>query len=141
MLKARSLWKSRFLGSGKGQCGLWLSAFTATIASFMTFGCGTDHAVLNITTPSTVVAGSPFSVTVTATIDGHPDTIINSAIHFASSDPSAVLPPNYWFTPADAGSHTWANGFTLKTTGDQKISATIFDAAGINGTANVSVSP
>jgi hypothetical protein len=107
----------------------------------MMLGCGTPHAVLNFTAPSAVVAGSHFSVTVTATIDGRRDTIINSYIHFTSSDPSAVLPPDYQFTPADAGSHTWTNAFALKTQGDQTISASIFDAAGINGTANVSVSP
>jgi hypothetical protein len=107
----------------------------------MTFGCGAPHAILVLTAPSTVTAGSPFTVTVTAMIDGRRDTIVNSYISFTSSDPAAVLPAQYRFTPADAGSHTWTDGFTLMTPGNQTISASIYDAAGINGTADVTVSP
>ena len=105
------------------------------------FGCGTTHAVLNFTAPRTAVAGSPFTVTVTVTINGHPDTVINSRIHFTSSDPAAILPGDYYFTPADAGAHTWTNGFTLATPGNQTITGEIIDAIGINGSANVTVSP
>jgi hypothetical protein len=68
-------------------------------------------------------------------------TIINSIISFTSSDPAAVLPGSYQFTSAHAGSRTWTNGFTLMTPGNQTISASIFDASGINGTASVTVSP
>jgi len=107
----------------------------------MASGCATPHAVLNFATPSTVTAASSFTVTVTVTLDGNRDTIINSYISFTSSDPAAVLPVKYRFTPADAGSHTWTNGFTLMTPGNQTISATIYDATGINGTANITVSP
>ena len=120
---------------------LRLCALIAPIGLSMASSCATPHAVLNFTAPSTATAGSPFTVTVTATIDGKRDTIINSFISFTSSDPAAVLPSQYRFTPADAGSHTWINGFTLETPGNQTISATIFDAAGIHGTANVTVSP
>lgn len=107
----------------------------------MTFGCANPHAILNFTAPSTATAGSPFTVTVIVTIDGKRDTIINSYISFTSTDSAAVLPPRYLFTPADAGSHTWTNGITLMTPGSQSISATIFDATGINGTVDVTVSP
>jgi len=78
---------------------------------------------------------------VTVTAGGKRDTIINSYISFTSSDPAAVLPSRYLFTPGDSGSHTWANGFILKTPGNQTISGSIFDASRINGTANVTVSP
>jgi len=118
--------------------GLW--ALTAIAVSMM-FGCGNSHAILNFTAPTTATAGSPFTVTVTVTIDGNRDTVINSPIHFTSSDPAAVLPGDYSFTPADAGSHTWTNGFVLKTPGNQSISGSIFDAAGINGNAMLTVSP
>jgi hypothetical protein len=118
-----------------------LCALTAAIATSMIFGCGTPHAILDFTAPSTATAGSPFTVTVIVTIEGKRDTIINSHIHFTSSDPAAVLPSDYTFTPADAGSHTWTNSFTLMTPGNQTISGTIFDATGINGSANVAVSP
>jgi len=118
---------------------LW--ALTAMVAVSMTFGCATPHAILNFTAPSTVTAGSPFTVTVRVTIEGKQDTIINSPIHFTSSDPAAVLPSDYLFTSADTGSHTWTNGFTLVTPGNQTISGSIYDAPGINGTAQVTVSP
>jgi len=121
----------------------WLRscALIAVVAIFMTFGCATPHASLDFTAPSNATAGVPFTVTVTVIYEGKRDTIINSYISFTSSDPAAVLPPEYRFTPADAGSHTWTNGFTLMTPGNQTISATIYDATGINGTADVSVSP
>jgi hypothetical protein len=107
----------------------------------MTFGCGAPHAILDFSAPSTATAGSPFTVTVTVTVRGTRDTIINSIISFTSSDPAAVLPAPYQFTAADAGSHTWTNGFTLMTPGNQTISASIFDASGINGTTSVTVTP
>ena len=123
------------------QGNISLCALTIAILISLTSGCATPQAVLNFTAPAAVAAGSAFTVTVTATIEGMPDTIINSYISFTSSDPAAILPSRYQFTPADAGSHTWTNGFTLMTAGNQTISATIFDATGINGTAYVAVSP
>jgi hypothetical protein len=114
---------------------------TAAIAVSMAFGCGTTHAILEFMAPPAVTAGSPFTVTVTATADGKRDTIINGAIHFTSSDPAAVLPADSGFTPADAGSLTWTNGFILMTPGNQTISASIVDISGVNGTVHVTVTP
>jgi hypothetical protein len=133
--------RSRGSGAGKGPSALLLGVSTAAIVLSMAFGCGTTHAILEFTAPATVTAGSPFTVTVTATAGGKRDTIINGAIHFTSSDPAAVLPADYGFTHADAGSHTWTNGFILMTPGNQTISASIIDISGINGTVNVTVSP
>jgi hypothetical protein len=107
----------------------------------MTFGCSTTHATLDFTAPSAVVAATPFTITVTVMYEGKRDTVINSHIHFTSSDPAAVLPPDFYFAPAEEGSHTWTNGFTLMTPGSQTISGYIFDASGINGAANITVSP
>jgi hypothetical protein len=108
----------------------------------LTLGCSTPHATLALIAPSAVTSGAPFTVTVNVLYQGKPDTIINSRIHFTSSDPSAVLPGDYYFTPADAGSHTWTDGFVLMTQGNQTISGEIFpDATGINGSATISVSP
>lgn len=120
---------------------LRLCALTTAVALSMPLGCGNPHAILNFSAPPNATAGSPFTVTVTVTVRDTRDTIINSIITFTSSDPAAVLPSSYSFTPADAGSHTWNNGFTLMTPGNQTISASIFDASGINGTASVNVSP
>lgn len=131
----------RRLGSGIAPSSVRLCVLTTAIALSMTFGCGTPHAILDFSAPSTATAASPFTVTVTVTVGGTRDTIINSVISFTSSDPAAVLPAPYHFTPGDAGSHTWTNGFALMTPGNQTISASIFDASGINGTASVTVSP
>jgi len=133
--------KSRWLARTNASFGAHLLTLTAAIGVVSTLSCATPHAVLNFTAPSAVTAGSPFTVTVTTTINGERDKIINSFISFTSSDPAAVLPPQYRFTPADAGSHTWTNGFILMTPGNQAISATIYDAPGIGGTTRVTVSP
>ena len=119
-------------------CG---SAAIIGVAVLMTFGCATTHATLVFTAPSTVAAGSPFTVNVTVMVGQNRDTIINSWIHFTSSDAAGSVPADYYFTAADAGSHTWTNGFTLTTPGLQSISADIIDAKGISGSANVAVSP
>lgn len=69
------------------------------------------------------------------------DTIINNRVHFTSSDPEAALPGDYYFTSVDAGSHTWTNGFVLRTPGNQTISGEIIEATGIDGSATVAVGP
>jgi hypothetical protein len=116
---------------------IWLLIVLGSAA----IGCGTSHATLEFSAPSSVVAGSPFTVRVTVMIDVHRDTMINSRIHFSSSDPAAVLPGDYYFSSADAGTHVWTNGFVLVTPGNQTISGEIIDATGINGMANVKVLP
>lgn len=116
------------------------------LMSCVTVSCGTPHAILQFTAPANVKAGTPFTVTVTVLYEGKVDTIINSPLHFTSSDPAATLPANYLFTPSDAGSHTWTNGFVLATAGSQTISGYIFltstvSESGINGSAKITVSP
>lgn len=113
----------------------------AVVSSPIITGCGTVHATLQFIAPSAATAGIPFTVTVNVLYEGKPDTVINSHIHFTSSDFVAGLPPDYYFTPADAGSHTWPDAFTLSTPGNQTISGAIYDATGINGSATISVSP
>jgi hypothetical protein len=110
-------------------------------ATFIALACATTHATLSFMAPSSVTAGKPFTVTVNVLYKGKPDTIINNRIQFTSSDPAAILPPDYYFTPADAGSHTFTNGFTLSTPGNQTISGSIHDSTGINGSAMIAVSP
>ena len=129
------------LSSPRGFDIMRICAFTAALVATITSGCGTTHATLDFVAPSTTTSAIPFTVTVNVLYDGKPDTVINSHIHFTSSDPAAVLPPDYYFTPVDAGSHTWTDGFTLSTPGNQTISGAIFDATGINGKAIISVSP
>ena len=123
-----------------GVIRILLCSLIATVGSMITSGCATAHATLELTAPSAVTAGVPFTVTVLVLYKGKPNTVINNLIHFTSSDPAATVPSDYYFTPADAGSHTWTNGFTLSTTGNQTISGAIHDATGINGSATIAVS-
>jgi hypothetical protein len=122
-------------------------ALCGLLAASMTLSCGTaGHATLELAAPPNVTAGTPFSITVNVLYQGKPDTVINSPIRFTSTDPGAVLPGDYYFTPSDAGSHTWTNGFILATPGTQTITGYIFDDAsktesGINGSASIAVSP
>jgi hypothetical protein len=125
---------------GKGLPARLLCGLSVAMAGLTAVSCGSGHAILQISAPSSAVAGSPFTITVTALYDGNLDTIINLPIRFTSSDSSAVLPPIYAFTSADAGSHTFTNGVTLMTPGNQSITATAPNAPPITGTVNVMVS-
>jgi hypothetical protein len=124
---------------GHGLAALRLCAFSAAVAGLLTFGCGT-YATLQLAAPSTALTGAPFTITVSATIGTSPDRVINSPVRFTSSDRAAILPPVYYFNANDAGSHTFINGVTLRTAGNQSITATVFGASGLTATANVTVS-
>jgi hypothetical protein len=111
----------------------------ATALAFLSLSCGTPgHAVLQISAPATVVAGVPFAATVTAMYNGQRDTAINGPIHFTTTDAAAHLPTLYVFTPADAGSHTFAD-LTLVTPGNQTITVSDYDATPVAGSANLVV--
>jgi hypothetical protein len=136
---ARFSGKSACLGLGNVLAARLLWALSAAMAGLVAFSCGSPAANLEISAPSSAIVGSPFTVTVSAMVDGRRDTIFNSPIHFTSSDSAAVLPADYAFTPADAGSHTFTNGVTLMTAGSQSIKATDNIASSITATANVTV--
>jgi hypothetical protein len=112
---------------------------SVAMVGLVSFSCGSSHAILEISAPSNVVAGSPFTATVTAVYNGKRDTIINGPIHFTSSDKAAALPTLYVFTAADAGSHTFT-GLTLVTPGNQTMTVADYDATPIAGTVNIMVS-
>lgn len=76
-------------------------------------------ASLRVTAPTTVTAGVPFMVTVTA-IDATNNTdstayAYRGTVRFTSSDLSAVLPASYTFTATDRGVHSFT--VTLRTAG------------------------
>src|SRR3989442_15961020 len=90
--------------------------------------------------PSPRTAGVAGNFTVTArdaagaVVAGYRGTV-----SFASDDPSAVLPANYTFTAADAGSHTFAA--TLKKAGTRSITAKD-SAAGLTGSqTGIAITP
>ncbi len=85
--------------------------------------------------PNPTAAGTAGSVTVTADdIYGNVATGYRGTIKFTSSDTKAGLPPNYTFTVASAGNHTFTNGVTLNTVGTQSITATDTATGTITGT-------
>jgi hypothetical protein len=93
---------------------------------------------LDITAPFPVKAGAAFAVTVTARYaSGAPVPGYAGSVHFASSDPQAVLPADYTFTPSDGGSHTFA--VTLNSAGRRAVTATDTDSTTVTGGATVAV--
>lgn len=128
---------SRERGSTTAALRPWV--LSVVVAGLAGFGCGSP-ATLHVAAPSSAVTGSPFTITVSATVGTKPDTVINSPIKFTSSDSNAVLPGIYYFVASDAGSHTFTNGVTLNTPGNQSITATVIGAPGLNATATVTVS-
>jgi hypothetical protein len=76
-----------------------------------------------MTVASTTPVKIPTSVVVSALDQyGNVATGYTGTVHFASSDPQAVLPADYTFTAADAGRHTFTA--TLNTAGTQMLSVT-----------------
>jgi len=73
--------------------------------------------------PSPSGAGVARTIVVTAYDPaGNVSTGYTGRVHFASSDPGAVLPADYTFAASDAGTHAFSA--TLVTVGTQSISAT-----------------
>jgi hypothetical protein len=96
------------------------------------------------TSTGSPTAGSPFGVTVTA-LDafGNVATGYTGTVHFTSSDSGAGvrLPPDYTFTYADNGTHTFTNLATLVTAGPQTLTATDPSNGALKTSAPVTVSP
>ncbi len=82
---------------------------------------------------SSAVAGQPFGIDVQA-VDpyGNLATGYSGTLHFTSSDPQAILPPNYTFTASDNGAHTFNP--TLETSGLQSVTATDTTDSALTGT-------
>lgn len=96
--------------------------------------------VFNMTSPAGGVGPSlPFNVTLTIQSSANPFTLTGytGTVHFTSSDTQAILPADYTFLPADAGTHVFP--FTLATLGDQTITVTDTHSAGFTGTATINV--
>jgi photosystem II stability/assembly factor-like uncharacterized protein len=90
---------------------------------------------------SSVTAGAPFNLTVTA-LDPSNNVITNfsGTVHFTSSDTKAGLPSDYTFTPGDAGVHTFLN-VALKKAGSQTIRAFDVGQTGAFGSVALTVTP
>jgi Big-like domain-containing protein/VCBS repeat protein len=92
----------------------------------------------SVSAPATATLGTAFTVTVTA-LDAFNNTAAGyrGTVHFTSSDGAAVLPPNYTFTAADAGVHSFT--VTLNTAGTQSVTVTDTVTGSITGSTNITV--
>ncbi len=90
--------------------------------------------------PATVVAGVPFSVTVTVMYQGKRDTAFDGPVFFITSDKAFVQPLVYVYTAAYAGQHTFTN-LVLFTPGMQTFAASDYDARPITGSVQIQVNP
>ena len=97
---------------------------------------------LVLTMPDTLGNGDAADATLTAyEADGDVATGYTGTVHFTSTDGAATLPLNYTFTGADAGTHSFPGGFTLRTAGSHVITVTDVAAATITGSKGVRVGP
>jgi hypothetical protein len=97
-------------------------------------------AKLIVSGPASVTAGTAASLTVQA-VDAFGNAAAGYAgtISFTSTDPQASLPAKYTFTSSDAGTHVFSGGMTLKTAGNQTVTATDTSVATITGSLKVTV--
>ena len=88
--------------------------------------------------PSGSTTSVPFSFTVTARNGAATDAAYAGTVHFTSDDPQAVLPPNYTFTPGDAGTHAFSatmnSAGSGSSTANHTITATDIANASLSGT-------
>src|SRR5207302_228754 len=96
-----------------------------------------------VSAPATANAGSAFSVTVTA-LDQFNNTAISytGTVHFTKSDSGSgsSVPGDYAFVAGDHGTHTFTNGVTFVTAGNQTLTATDNNTALIDALPAFSVS-
>jgi hypothetical protein len=105
------------------------------ISSPVTVTWGRLPASLGLVMVTRAVSGDRHSVTVRISDSaGHAVTGYRGTVHFTSSDTAATLPPNYQFTAADSGVHTFTLGATLKTAGTQWVRATDTVTTSLTGT-------
>lgn len=97
---------------------------------------------LVLTMPDTLGSGNPASATLTVyEADGDVATGYTGTVSFTSTDGAATLPMNYTFNGADAGTHSFPNGFTLQTAGSHVITVTDVATPTITGSKGVTVGP
>jgi hypothetical protein len=121
--------------------GNWL--FLSTPSGVREFALPSSAPAVNFSfggfaVPPTAGAVNTFTITA-RDANGNPASGYTGTVHFTSSDPQAVLPADYTFTYADAGSHTFTA--TLKTAGNQFISVADVNNTSILGGVNLPVSP
>jgi len=93
-----------------------------------------------LTLPQTVGTGEATTATLTVYDQNYQvATGYTGTVQFTSTDGAATLPVNYTFTAGDAGTHTFAGGFTLRTSGHQIVTFKEVANATISGSAGTTV--
>jgi hypothetical protein len=99
-----------------------------------------DHLVFSV--PDGVTVGTAFDVTVTV-VDAYGNTVPTylGTVTFSSTDPDpgVLLPADYVFMAADQGTHTFAGGATLYTTGEQTLRVTDTSDSTVTGSWTVTL--
>jgi hypothetical protein len=92
------------------------------------------------TAANPIIAGTAFSVTVTALDStGTVNASYRGTVHFSSGDSLATLPGNYTFTANDNGVHTFNLGATFRKFGPQTITASDTASSFIAGSSPIVV--
>jgi hypothetical protein len=90
--------------------------------------------------PASATAGRAFNITVTALdLFNNRATSYGGTVRFTSSDPAAVLPPAYTFTPGNRGQQTFS--VIAKTAGPTTFTVTDTADGSVLGVLQVSVNP
>jgi uncharacterized protein YqfB (UPF0267 family) len=117
------------------------ASFTASVPVQVTAAQASQFV---LTLPSTTVAGTLFDIVLTA-LDPYNNvaTSYTGTVTITSTDtsPGYLLPPDYTFTNADAGVHTFSGQAALIKAGSQTITATDTANAAITGSQTVTVTP
>jgi len=100
------------------------------------YGIAHLRSYLIVTTPPSTTAGAPLNFTVTALDYNNLLTNYSGLVHFTSSDPAAILPPDTFLTNGTATLAAFLN-----TEGAQTITATDAYSPSTSGTSTVMVGP
>lgn len=113
-------------------------SITGTSGGIQVTGGNPDHFKIDLSSTN-ITAGD--SITFTVTVQDSNDNIVgdyNQTVIFTSTDTQASFSPStYTFISADNGVHTFVNGVTLKTAGNQTI--TVSDSSISTTSANITV--
>ena len=116
-----------------------IGAVLALVAGVLAAGAGTSQAATTTylqvdAFAATAFTGQTVDVRVRARDDGgNVDTAYRGTVHFTSSDPGATLPPDYTFTAADNGDHTFAGLIAFSAPGNQVVTVADVATATVRG--------
>jgi hypothetical protein len=101
--------------------------------------CVSAPPVLQLTPSANIALGSSFGLNLSVRSSTSSSNVLSGytgTVHFTSSDPGAILPADYTFKAADAGSHDFIA--TVNTAGSQTITVRDTTITGFTGSTTVS---